>query len=455
MLNKLKSSFWLNSIFYTLMQRGSLFVFGAIAYMILVRAFTKEDNSTWALYLTILTLFETIKQGLLRNPTIKFLGLQQYSQQTKAVQSAALSLNIVCSLLAILLFTIGASLIGNFLQSADIIPMLYYSVLFILILIPYNHFEILLQAKFQFSKIFWAYFARQGIFFGGIAIIYFIFPPLFTLINLVYLQIISLFTGMVILGVQAQPFLAKGFEWQGKLIKEMFHFGKYIFGTNLFSNLSRNFDHFITANTLTADLSKNWVANYNMVSRINNMVDVPSLAAADVLFPKNVEAIEEKGLGQVKYYFEKMVGTILAVIVPISLFIFLFPKFVIYILADTEYFSAIPILQITIMFGLVRPISYQYGSTLDAIGKPQVNFYTNLLFMIINLALTYFGLKYFGPMGAAYATVANYTIIYILMMIILNKYIDIESKNLIKYMFDTYKTVWNMFYSKFRKRSAS
>jgi lipopolysaccharide exporter len=56
------------------------------------------------------------------------------------------------------------------------------------------------------------------------------------------------------------------------------------------------------------------------------MLDVPSLAAADVLFPKNVETLETDGLGRVKYYFERMMGTILALIVPISLVIFLLPQ---------------------------------------------------------------------------------------------------------------------------------
>ncbi len=59
------------------------------------------------------------------------------------------------------------------------------------------------------------------------------------------------------------------------------------------------------------------------------MIDVPSLAAADVLFPKNVETLETDGLGKVKYYLERMMGTILALIVPLSLIIFLFPKLII------------------------------------------------------------------------------------------------------------------------------
>lgn len=442
-MNKLKSSFWINSLFYTVLQRGSLFVFGAFALMLILRGFTKTDYSEWGLYLTTITLFETIKQGLLRNPTIKFMGLQQYAQNQKAVQSAALLINIVTTFLGILLFTVASKWIAGFIQSPGIDTLLQISVLFLILLIPFNHFEILLQANFAFSKIFWAYFARQGLFFGGILILYFFLPQQFTVLNLVYLQIVSLLLGTVILYFQVQPYRIKGFAWNKNIVINMFQFGKFIFGTNLFANISRNFDQYITANALGPAASSYWVANYNLVSRINNMMDVPSLAAADVLFPKNVTAIEEKGLGQVKYYFERMVGTILAVIVPLSLFIFIFPKFVIYILADTNYYSAIHILQVTILFGIVRPISYQYGSTLDAIGKPALNFYTNLLFMAVNLGLTYLALSRFGGEGAAYATVLNNIIIFIIMMLVLKKHVHVETKNIFIYMFQTYKIIFN------------
>ena len=71
----------------------------------------------------------------------------------------------------------------------------------------------------------------------------------------------------------------------------MFHFGKYIFGTNVFSSLGRSADQFISAGLISADV----VAYYNVVARINNMMDVPSFAIADVFFPKNVEAMVTSG----------------------------------------------------------------------------------------------------------------------------------------------------------------
>src|SRR5688500_17569714 len=167
--------------------------------------------------------------------------------------------------------------------------------------------------------------------------------------------------------------------------------------------ISRSFDHFFTAAILGPVEGKNYVAYYNTVARINNMVDVPSLAAADVLYPKNVEALETEGHQKVKHYFEEVAGSIIAFIFPVSLFVFLFPKFIIYIIAGPDYYPAIAILQLTILFGMVRPLSYQFGSTLDAVGKPDINFIANTLLMLFNFFLTYLFLTLFGGMGAAYA----------------------------------------------------
>ena len=87
---------------------------------------------------------------------------------------------------------------------------------------------------------------------------------------------------------------------------------------------------------------------------------------------------------------------------------------------------------------MVRPLSYQFGSTLDAIGKPAVNFTVNVLLMITNLILTIIFLKLYGGIGAAYATMIYYTLSLITMLVILKQHINIEAKNIIKYSVKRY-----------------
>jgi lipopolysaccharide exporter len=443
MLKRPAASFWLTAMFYTMLQRVSLFVFGVTAYMILVRGFSPETNGVWALYITLYSLFEAVKQGLIRNASIRFLSMAEYASKKESVQSASLILNIGFSLLTILLIFSSGKFIAEWLHAPSLLPMLLISTLIILFLIPFNHCEILLQSKFRFDVLFTAAFIRQGFFFAGLIVLYFFYKNYFTLVNVLLMQVASLACAAAYIFRRTSASIVKKFNYDALLTKKLFHFGKYTFGTNLVAGLSRSFDHFITAGTLNTPLGKDYVAYYNTVARVNNMVDVPSLAAADVLYPKNVEAHETAGIEKVKYYFEQIIGTILAFIIPLSLFIFIFPKLIIYVIAGPQYYPAVVILQLTILFSMVRPLSYQFGSTLDAIGKPHINFWANALLMVTNLFLTYIFIKLFGGIGAAYATMIYYTLSFIVMLLILRKYVQIEPKNILNYALGRYKEFYD------------
>ncbi len=63
----------------------------------------------WALFLAIFTLIENIKQGLLRNPMIKFLSEPEYVNNRNKVQSASLATNILFSVVIICLLFFGGA----------------------------------------------------------------------------------------------------------------------------------------------------------------------------------------------------------------------------------------------------------------------------------------------------------------------------------------------------------
>ena len=449
----LRSSFWLHSIFYTFLQRFSLLFFGTFSYFILVRSVSTQQFAVWALYLAIFTMFEMIKQGLLRNPMIRFMGMQEYADKKNVVQSVGLLINIAISLFAILLITFFNTSISGFLNTPELKPLFYWSILFILLLIPFNHLEVVMQSQMQFQPMFQVYFLRQGSFFAAIFFIWLLKKDWLTIPVVVILQILSLLLGVLLLWIKSRAYHLKKFHYEGKTLKEMLHFGKYIFGTNLFASVSRSLDRFVTANAIPdAVVRNNFISYYDATQRVNMLLDVPSLAIADVLFPKNVQASEEDGMAKVKYYFERMCGVLLAIIIPFSLFIFIFPKFIILVLSGSQYYPAAPILQLTILFCIVRPLSYQFGSTLDAIGKPKVNFWVNFGMLSLNLVFSYFFLSRFGGIGAAYATMLTYTIAGTAMYIVMNRTIHVQGTEILRYFIQTYKDAWG-FGMKFIRKS--
>ena len=439
---KLRSSFWIYSVFFTLLNRFSLIAFGVVSYIILAKKVfpTVKEMGVWALFLAIFSLVETIKQGLLRNPMIKFLSEPEYVNHRNKVQSASLITNILFSLLVIGLLYFGDHLFANWLNTPELFPLFQWGILLVLILIPFNHFEVLLQAHFKFKAIFYGYLVRQGFFMLSMILILILDKSYLTLVNLAKLQIISLLLGSLVLLSFARNYFYRRFEIEKRTLLKMFHFGKYIFGTNVFSAFGRSADQFISAGLISADV----VAYYNVVARINNMMDVPSIAIADVLFPKNVEAMATSGTEKVKYYFERMVGTIISILLPISILIFLAPHLFIMILAGSKYYHAVPILETVILFSFLRPFSYQFGTTMDAIGKPKVNFWVNLLTMSLNYGFMYLGLRYLGWMGAAYGAVVSAILSFLIMYTVLNRTIGIRLNETFKYVWFSYREIYDV-----------
>lgn len=436
---KLGSSFWIHSLFFTLLNRFSLIAFGVISYIILAKKVfpTAKEMGIWALFLAIFSLIENVKQGLLRNPMIKFLSEPEYVNNRNKIQSASLITNILFSILAILLLLAGRHLMVKWLNTPQLYSLIPWGIILILIWIPFNHFEVLLQAHFKFKAIFYGYFVRQGLFMIAVILFLIFDKSLLTLINLAKLQILSLTCGTIVLLSFAKGYFYRTFLIEKKTMLRMFHFGKYIFGTNVFSAFGRSADQFIAAGLISADV----VAYYNVVARINNMMDVPSLAIADVLFPKNVEAMATSGLDKVRYYFERMVGTIVSVLAPISILIFLLPHLFVMILAGSKYYAAIPILQTVILFSFLRPFSYQFGTTMDAIGRPRINFWVNLLTMSLNYVCMYIGLRYTGWMGAAYGAVVSAILSFLIMYTVLNRTIGVRLSETFQYVWTSYRLV--------------
>jgi O-antigen/teichoic acid export membrane protein len=167
MLRKRAASFWLNAMFYTMLQRISLFVFGVAGYMILVRGFNKTHYGVWALYLTIFALFEAIKQGLIRNSSIKFLGLSENHFRKDAVQTSSLFVNTLFSLIAIACIFAFGDWISRWLNTPDLQDLLLLSSINIILLIFFNHCEILLQFQYRFDTLFMSAFLRQAFLFSN------------------------------------------------------------------------------------------------------------------------------------------------------------------------------------------------------------------------------------------------------------------------------------------------
>jgi O-antigen/teichoic acid export membrane protein len=208
-------------------------------------------------------------------------------------------------------------------------------------------------------------------------------------------------------------------------IKKLFDYGKYSFGASISGIL------IITINQmmLGALLSPASAGAFNVAEKITSLTEIPTNALGTIVFPQSAKRFATQGRDAIKYLYEKSVGTVLALLIPSLLFLFLFPGFVVHIIAGANYPETIPIVKITVLSCLLTPYSRLFGTIIDSIGKPKINFIIIVVFTSIELILIYIMIKRYGIMGAAYATLIANIFLFMVMQTILRKELRVNFLN--------------------------
>ena len=168
------------------------------------------------------------------------------------------------------------------------------------------------------------------------------------------------------------------------------------------ANISQNLDQLMIGKYI---IEPKFVAYYNVASRINLLVDIPSYAAAEVLFPKASRASSEGDRAKIKFFYERMVAILLAFTIPMALVIITFPTLFTYVVGGPAYALAAPILQIYMITGIFRPAQNQAANLLNSMGRSRITFWANTGTLTTALIVNYICLRQFGFYGAAIGTV--------------------------------------------------
>jgi len=422
-----KDSYWLKSGFYTVMLKSSIMLLGFGGFFFLVRIVDKPTFGVWALFLTITSLIETARNGLIQNAQIKFLTSEEKHHHPEII-SASFTLNILLTGLSIIVLLILGPILSSRMNSPELQKMLYFYIITTITLIPYSQFNFIQQGNMDFKGIFFSNVSKNGLLFLHI-LICFLFKIEVNLLNLVHMQTIGAIIGALV----SYYFVRKYFVYAKKInfirVRELFDYGKYVFGTNLSSMLFKSIDQLMIGSMISTAS----VAVYNTAIRITNLVEIPTLSVAAIVFPKSAKRMATEGISSVKYLYEKSVGLILAILFPALIFILVFPSFLIRIVAGEAYLDTVPILQVTILYCFFVPFANQFGTILDSIGMPKVNFYVNLFGAFVNVISNLFFIKQFGLIGASYGTLTAYFINFFIVQYILAKKLNVKTLNTFKY----------------------
>jgi lipopolysaccharide exporter len=405
----------------------------------MARMMPKSDIGMWVLFTSVTAILEMVRVGFIRNPFIThFVSADE--QERKTIMTSSFILHCILSLLITLLLIFGAVPLADFWNASGLARLFLVYAVNNIIFIPYHHFEYIQQAQLKFKGIFVTNVFRLGILaFYIIAMFFLKNPP--SLFELAVVQGIATLIGCFI----GYSFIRGTFHYDrrvdGKLMKELFHYGKFTLGTNISSMFVKNTDSWMIGRMI----STAGVAIYNPAVRISNLVEVPTLAIAGVFFPQVAQKLKERGKDGVRDIYIKSVSLILALTIPMVLPLYIFAELAITIIFGREYLEAASILRITLFYTLIIPFNRQFGTVMDGIKKPKINFYLLVLVAVLNVAFNFYLLQMFGVIGSAFATLLSYAAVFILNQIILYNMFRINTLDVFKGIIEWYKLAWTVF----------
>lgn len=427
-----KDNYWLKSGILNVLQNFSGVFFGFAGFYFLVRVLSKQDFGVWTLFMSVTTILEAVRSGLIQNALVKYLSSSPQEEHRDIISGSTL-ISMMVTGFCILLILVLAPFLSGILSSPQLSTLLYVYILSYIASGVQTQFNAVEQANLRFFSIFLTNLFRQVLFFGYIIICY-IGNFKIELIYLVEAMTITAFISIFLTYFYVRQYFlfswSSGRDW----ISRLFGYGKYAFGTLVSSLLSGT----LTQIMLGALLSPAAAGAYNIAVRITNLIDIPGNAIAVVVFPQSSRRMEEEGTSGIRYLYEKSVGTTLALVLPAVIFLYLFSDFVIHFIAGEKYADSIPLLQITLLYCILMPYGRQFGTILDSIGKTRITFLVVIFGTSVNLILNYFLIHQFDVMGAAYATLLANIASFIVAQVILKREIGVSFRNTLVHIYQFY-----------------
>jgi lipopolysaccharide exporter len=431
-LKKINGSYWLRSGSFTFMNKVFITLFGFANFYILIRVLAKEDFGAWVLFISVASLMELIKHGFVRNPLIRYLAMSS-DEESSSIQTASLVLNMVVGLLEILVLFLCSIYLGDFWDAPQLRTLFTIYMVSTALFIPINHFDVIQQARMQFKGTFFSNFVRHSGLFLFI-LTAFVFRFSIELDHLAYAQMGAIFLSGFVAYRYAKPYLRFASKINWIWFRELRSYGFFTFGTNVSSMISKSIDSWMLGKLISPAA----VTIFNPALRISNLVEVPTDTLTSILFPKLSERIAKEGPQAARYLYEKAVGTITAFMLPLVTFFIVFADPVVRFIAGPGFEQTVPVLQITMLYGLIIPFNRFLGITLDAIGKAKTNFLFVLRNATLNIISNYFFISHFGIIGAAYGTLTTYMIVLTINQVYLHYYLHVRLRNIFRHLFESY-----------------
>ena len=373
---------------YSFAGQISFLLSNFVLFLYLAKNYDQAVFGNWALFITTVSILDGLRQGFVQN------GLARLIIKHKAkpeIISTGLLLNYsVVALTSILL------LLLSIFAPTEIAILYVHGFKVLLVLATIQYLNSIHQSQHRFSRYFLVNLVYLLSFLIVLGFQIFVYgkPELVSIINLMLFAIIP----VVIFTLIGKEF--KLVPPEKKTVLELIHFGKYSSGTNLLSLLFQRADLLM----ISYFLDPTAVAIFHFANKIINYAELPLQALSQVIYPRLAAShLHNNGIELNKTYGNSILW-LLAFIIPMTMTVIAFNGTIINLIGSDSYASASTVIIILSIASFFKPWGRVFGLTLDAVGKPKINFYMLAFSLLVNVLMNWMLIPKYGVNGAALAT---------------------------------------------------
>jgi O-antigen/teichoic acid export membrane protein len=425
-----KPTKWIKAGSYSLLGYAAQLGFAFVSFIVLVRLLPEYEFGVWVLFLTLTSFAEMGRSGLLQNAVIKFC-LEEEAEHGN-IFSSGFWVNTLGSLVLGFVL-VGLSYPLSKLWSApELTQLIWWYLPWALLNGTARYLEFAHMIHHDFKGVFWAKAVYGFCFLLGISLTWY-WGVNIELTFLAILQVLAAIPVFLVFVIYRRDYLRWGKYSKAWAIR-IVHFGKYVLGTNISSMLFNKMDLMMVGFFLNPAA----VAIYNVATRVTNYMEVPMSGISQVIYPKIAMANSNGSKVEVSALYEKSVGVIVALVLPLVLFVLGLSEWVVTLIAGQAYAAAAPLLNILVLAVMIKPWARLFGITLDAIGKPQLNFFMLALGLVLNIVLNALFISWWGLQGAAIATLVAMILLVISGQILIDRILPISQGNIFRQVLRVY-----------------
>lgn len=324
----------------------------------------------------------------------KDLSGDEASGIDKYVDSAWVVSIIRGFLIGILIFIL-ASFIADYFKNPNAVEILYLVGIVPIIRGFINPSCVKYQKNLEFNK----QFKYDSVIF----FVDFIFAVILGIItksenSLIYAMIISTSLELVLSFIYFRP--TPKFKFDKEKTLEVINRGKWITGAGIANYLFQNIDDIVVGRVLgTASLGI-----YQQAYKISTLpVSEVGEVFNKVTFPVYVNLKGDKE--RLKKAFLKTLAIISLFVIPFGVLVFKFPIQIVSFVLGDKWLSAVPVLQLLAVYGVIKAISNSFFSLFLGINKQEIVTIITVISTVCLVAILYPLIKIFGVLGAGYATI--------------------------------------------------